>query len=219
MLFRAHTVKGEARRRGVQLLLHSTHLYKNLPAILSDGMLHTPRSLSTLYGSSASRFLHDPRRYEKFTVGLDYLNCALSFPNVELLYRRSKTGWKHEWIHFALDLLLLDHPDTQFCPISAAADFGKHLQQGKAGFQAMYAERVLDAVRRDQPENVPTHPQAEILVRGPLNLDAAQTIIVPDSAVSDEVVRLCEMHERKIRVEVLPQYFVWPVWMIKDEEK
>lgn len=217
MLFAPRTVEVEARRRGVRLLLHSTHLYKNLPYILSDGALHTARELAKLYGSSAGRFLHDPRRYEKFAVGLDYINCTLSFPNCELLYHRSRTDWKCEWVHFSLRLDLLSREDTLFCPVSAAADFGRHVQGGLAGFRAMFEGEVEGHTRSEIPREVPTHPQAEVLVHGPLDLSAVESIIVPDSAVALEIERLCEHHGRAVRVDVLPQYFVWPKWLIKKK--
>ena len=215
MLFAPRTVEVEARRRGVRLLLHSTHLYKNLPHILSSGELLTARTLSKLYGSSAGRFLHDPRRYERFAVGLDYINASLSFPNCELLYHRSRTDWKCEWIHFALRLDLLSRDDTLFCPVSAAADFGRHVQGGLAGFRAMFEAEVEGHARLDLPREVPTHPQAEVLVHGPLDLSAVEAIIVPDVPVALEIERLCEQHGRTIRVDVFPQYFVWPKWLMK----
>jgi hypothetical protein len=217
MLFAPRTVEADARRRGVRLLLHSTHLYKNLPHILSRGELRTARTLAKLYGSSASRFLHDPRRYEKFAVGLDYINCSLSFPNCELLYHRSHTDWKCEWVHFALRLDLLSREDTLFCPVSAAADFGRHVQNGLAGFRAMFDDKVAEHTRSDLPREVPTHPQAEVLIHGPLDLSTVVTIIAPEAAIALEIERLCEQHGRNIRVEVLPQYFVWPKWLIKKK--
>jgi hypothetical protein len=215
MLFAPRTVAAEARRRGVRLLLHSTHLYKNLPYILSGGALHTARELTKLYGSSAGRFLHDPRRYERFAVGLDYVNCSLSFPNCELLYHRSRRDWKCEWIHFVLRLELLNQADTLFCPVSAAADFGRHVQSGLQGFRAMFNDEVEGRTRSKLPRELPTHPQAEILVRGPLDLSAVESIIVPEAAIALEIERLCEQHGRTLHVEVLPQYFVWPKWLIK----
>ncbi|MFZ5433062.1 MAG: DarT ssDNA thymidine ADP-ribosyltransferase family protein [Calditrichota bacterium] len=214
-LFRRLTIADQAQRRGV-ILLHSTHLYKNLPAILQDGELHTVRRLHERYGSEhAARFLHDPRRYEQFAVGLDYLNAALSHPNVELLYHRSKTDWKCDWIHFALDLQLLDRDDTLFCPVSAAAEFGKYVVSGVEGFRALFADSVEDHRRTGLPQSVPTHPQAEVLLRGPLPLNVVQSAIVPTSDVAEEVERLTFRHHRTLRIEILPQLFVWPKWLIK----
>jgi len=215
MLFPARSVLSEARRLGVHRLLHSTHLYKNFPHILSDGALFPVRELVRLYGSSASRFLHDPRRYEKFAVGLDYINCSLSFPNCELLYHRSHADWKCEWIHFCLKLDLLNRVDTLFCPVSAASDFGKHLKEGLDGFRLMFADSVAGHARDGLPREVPTHPQAEILVRGPLDLSLMESVIVPDTDIALEIERLCERHGHPLHVEVLPQFFVWPKWLIK----
>ena len=215
MFFASRTIVGEAKRRRIRQLLHSTHLYKNFPLVLSDGMLHSARELQKRYGSSASRFLHDPRRYEQFTVGLDYINASLSFPNCELLYHRSHTDWKYEWIHLSLRLDLLNRPDTLFCPVSAATNYGKLVQGGREGFAAMFADEVTGHTRSGIPHDVPTHPQAEILIRGPLELSVVKAIIVPDATLALEIERLCERNNHKIPVEVLPQFFVWPKWLVK----
>lgn len=215
MLFLRKTAKSEAKRRGVQRLFHSTHLYKNLPAILSDGAIYTARDLAKHYGSSAGRFLHDPRRYERFAVGLDFVNASLTFPNCELLYKRSRTEWKCEWIHFSLKLDLLNKSDTLFCSVSAATDFGKHLQSGLSGFQGMFADPVDGYSRAILTADIPTHPQAEILIRGSLDLENVESIIVPDLAVAGEIERICDQNNRRIRVEILPQFFVWPKWLAK----
>jgi hypothetical protein len=216
-LFRARTVGAEARRRGVTRLLHSTHLYRNLPSILATGTLHTARSLIEAFGHSrAAHFLHDPNRYEQFAVGLDYINCSLGEPNYELLYRRSKSDWKAEWVHLALDPALLDRNDTLFCPVSAATDRGRFLLAGLNGFQAMFASEVDGWSRRELARSVPTHPQAEVLVRGPLPLAQVEAVLVPNEAVAIEVRRLCEMHGRTLDVRVLPGLFVWPKRLMKE---
>ncbi|MBU1982941.1 DUF4433 domain-containing protein [bacterium] len=214
-LFGKPTIGREIRRRDVTLLLHSTHLYKNLPSILEDGTLHTVRTLRVRHGvEKAVRFLHDPRRYEQFAVGLDYLNASLSFPNTQLLYGRSKTDWKAEWVHLALDLELLDHPDTLFCPVSAAAEFGKYVTRGLDGFRALFADEVHGQMREGLPKNVPTHPQAEVLLRGPLPITSVPAIFVPTADVAREIERLGSRHSLSIRIETTPQLFVWPKWLV-----
>jgi hypothetical protein len=214
-LFGTRSISGEVRRRHITLLLHSTHLYKNLPQILKDGTLDTVRTIRLRYGNAAARFLHDPHRYEKFAVGLDYLNATLTVPNYELLYHRSKGDWKSEWVHLALDVSLLEQDDTRFSPVSAAADCGKNVKSGIEGFRSLFAETIEDVDRTNLPPHTPTHPQAEILLRGPLSLDPVRSIIVADPNVAVEVERLCEQYGRAIRVECLPHFFVWPERLIK----
>jgi len=214
--FSANPIGDELRRRGVSLLLHSTHLYRNLSQVFADGALLTARALKDRYGDDASRFLHDSVRYEKFAVGLDFINASLTLPNVELLYRRSKSEWTADWIHFALDLSLLSRADTLFCPVSAATEMGKHLKGGKDGLRAMFAEKVEQSKREQIPHNAPTHPQAEVLIHGSLPLRHVQKIVVPSENIAGEVMRMMEPRGQTIRVEVLPQLFVWPKWLIKS---
>jgi hypothetical protein len=215
-LFAAKTIETEVKRRKISLLLHSTHLYRNLPQLLQDKSLDTARSLIQRYGRErALQFLHDPKRYEKFAVGLDYINCSLSVPNYELLYHRSKASWQQEWIHLALDCSLLCKEETKFSPLSAAQEQGKHIRSGLAGFQAMFADQVEDCTRAGLDKHLPTHPQAEALVKGPLSLNAIEKILVSDMGVAKEIERLLDMHSLTIKVQVTPQLFVWPERLMK----
>ncbi|MCB9369076.1 MAG: DUF4433 domain-containing protein [Calditrichaeota bacterium] len=209
-LFRKEDVAGDVRRRKVEILLHSTHLTINLPRILEDGYVDTARGLRGRLGEHAERLLHDPRRLEKFAVGLDYINCSLTDPNYELLYARSKSAWQAEWVHFKLSLELLSHPDTMFCPVSAAQDHGQHVTTGLEGFRTMFAEQVDTYSRDGLSKNEPTHPQAEVLINGKLPLELVQEIITPDAQAMNEVQRLLEFYHQKIPVTVEPKFFLWP---------
>lgn len=210
-MFFKPSIEREIKKRGITLLLHSTHLYKNLPHILADGKIHTARELITRYGRErAARLLHDPRRYEQFAVGLDYINASLTIPNVELLYHRSKSEWQSEWVHFALDLSLLNLSDSRFSPVSAAAGRGKFIAPGIEGFRALFVKSVEDYTRQSLSNNEPTHPQAEVLIKGPLDLASVLTIYVPDREVLLEVSRLCDQNRRTISIAVAPHHFVWP---------
>ena len=205
-----------AKQGGITLLLHSTHLYKNLPHILADGRIHTARELIEKHGHEhAARFLHDPHRYEQFAVGLDYINCSLTVPNAELLYHRSKSDWKADWVHLTLDLSRLNHAETLFSPVSAAAEYGKYLQNGRDGFQAMFADVVHDFTRENLPQGEPTHPQAEVLIKGPVLLKDVHAVLVPSRDVGQEVSRLCERHHISLSVEITPHLFAWPARLVK----
>ncbi len=210
------SVRKEARKRKILLLLHSTHLYKNLPQILTDGHLHTARELIETYGAErAAYFLHDFQRYEQFAVGLDYINCALTVPNAELLYHRSKSEWSAEWVHLALDLSLLNREDTLFSPMNAATERGQLIRAGREGFQAMFERTVGEFTRDDLPPNEPTHPQAEVLVKGPLPLSAVQAVYVPTRETLLEVQRLCERHTHVLSLQTAPHLFAWPARLVQ----
>lgn len=209
--FSPRTIRAEVRRRKISLLLHSTHLYRNLPQILTDGFVFTVRDLIRTYGEEkAARFLHDPARYEQFTVGRDYLNGALSVPNYELLYRRSKANWKAEWVHLSLDISCLWEESTRFCAVSAAAERGKHIRSGVEGLSTLFAGQIENSKRSGLPKHIPTHPQAEVLIRGSLPLNKVIRIYTADEAARQEVERLAALHARTIPIEAAPALFVWP---------
>lgn len=208
--FDKQTIPYEVARRGIDLLLHSTHVSINLPQIFEDGFIDTARGLRSRLGAKAERLLHDPRRLEKFAVGLDFINCSISTPNFELLYARSKSAWQTEWVHFVLDTKLLGHPDTLFSPVSAARDYGQHVQSGIVGLQSMFAEQVETWTRTDLQKNEPTHPQAEALVKGSLPLEFVTEILTANGQVANEVERLTAFYHRNVRVKIEPKLFLWP---------
>jgi len=204
------TIRREIRRRRIRLLLHSTHLYKNLPKILEAGQIESAGALRKRHGAdSARRFLHDPVRYERYAVGLDYINCSLTEPNFELLYKRSKTNWKSEWVHLALDLSLLND-ECRFSAVSAAKDRGAHVREGVEGLRGMFAEEVDGRARQSLLRNVPTHPQAEVLIPGPIALSNVKAILVSDIRVAEEVQQIVEQRGRVINVQVDGERFLWP---------
>jgi hypothetical protein len=216
-MFFKPSIPKEIKKRGLALLLHSTHLHKNLPLILTDGRIHTAQELIARYGQErAARLLHDPHRYEQFTVGLNYVNASLTVPNVQLLYHRSQSEWQAEWVHFALDLSLLDLPTTRFSPVSAAAGCGQFIATGLDGFQAMFADSVETYSRHHLPLSEPTHPQAEVLIQGSVDLGLVNAIYVPHRNTLLEVARLCERHLRSIPIHIAPHLFVWPARLAKS---
>lgn len=214
MLFGGSSIAKELKRRKIKLLLHSTHLYTNLPAILKDGCLYSAGSLRQTSPVQAKRFLHDPVRYEKYAVGLDYINCSLSEPNFELLYKRSGSGWEGAWLHLELNTNLLLRDSTLFCAVSAAKDKGAHVQRGIDGFKQMFAEEVDGYIRAAISDDLPTSPQAEVMIAGDLPLSNVLTLHVCNAPVADEVSRLCEQYSSKLPVRISPHLFVWPSRLI-----
>lgn len=204
------TISRELRKRSLRWLLHSTHIAINLPQIFRDGFVDTARGLRTRLGANAERLLHDPRRFEQFAVGLDYINCALTVPNYELLYARSKSAWPVEWVHLALDLKLLEREDTLFSAVSAAQENGRHVQTGVVGLQAMFADHVEKWTRLGLQSSEPTHPQAEVLIKGALPLTDILFVFVSNARTADEVERLAEFSGHKIQTRIEPRLFLWP---------
>ncbi len=208
--FAPDDIARELKRRKIEWLLHSTHVAINLPQIFSDGYIDTARGLRARLGDKAERLLHDPRRLEKFSIGLDYINCSLTVPNFELLYARSGSAWQAEWIHFRLELNLLENSDTLFCLVSAAQDYGQHVTNGLTGLRSMFADRVDTYDRAKLSKSDPTHPQAEVLVKGPLQLSTVTEILVSDGRTAQEVERLAEFYKRDTKVRIEPKLFIWP---------
>ena len=104
--------------------------------------------------------------------------------------------------------------------VSAAPGFKQAYQQfvaaGWNGFQAMFADSVETYSRERLPLSEPTHPQAEVLIHGSVDLASVQAIYVPHRTTLLEVARLCERHARPIPIHIAPHLFVWPARLAKN---
>ena len=113
-------------------------------------------------------------------------------------------------MHLTLDPSLLSNEDTLFSPVSAAKEKGKYVLKGLTGFAAMFKDYVDYENREGLERAMPTHPQAEALIKAPLTLDRVTGILVANEAIAVEITRLCEQNSALIPVLPAPHLFVWP---------
>ena len=95
----------------------------------------------------------------------------------------NKKYWSDKYIILLLDAksILVNTYDKYFVYINAATNFAiKHLQSDKLKnvdyFMAMFNDKVSDtrfvySRNEDIPSYIPTNPQAEILLKGPVQVD------------------------------------------------
>jgi hypothetical protein len=137
----------------------------------------------------------DKIRYDGFT---DHICCSIEYPNAWYLAKASEhEELFRDWvILFVTPRLLLD-PETRFCARNAAAARGKMTGQGKAGFEAMYADSVEGAYGKIRYRDAghlaccPTDEQAEVLIRSKIPLaDLMGVAVKNEEQARNEMVRL-----------------------------
>jgi hypothetical protein len=170
-------VSDAARELGVTRLCHFAP-FKNVHHILASGAILSSARVKQEY----------PERYNPTDeLRLDKLEthvCAtVEYPNVWYLEKVEANN--DVWIDSIVFLIapdVLDHTGAAFCVRNAASR--APVTEGRAGFDAMYAQQVqgkgLWTRERGHPRWLPTDLQAEVLIPGAVPLSAVLGAVVKD---------------------------------------
>jgi hypothetical protein len=162
-------LRDEARRRGVQSLLHFTP-FQNASSILEHGLL----SRQDLEDDFADGCGTDDRRLD------GYPECiCLSIEDINhSMFRAKRRDYRH-WVVLAVDASVIWENDCRFCWRSAAS--GEIIRTtsfigGPWAFRRMFeayeTARSRPNTEREKyqiPDNLPTDPGAEVQVYGRIN--------------------------------------------------
>lgn len=118
--------------------------------------------------------------------------CTIEYPNTYYLENVTQREKLFDgWIILFIDVRYLSRPGTMFCEKNAAAGCGSFIKEGIEGFQAMFP-----LVARGYPRKAmhlacsPTDLQAEVLIPGPVPLNAITGMAMKsDRQVETELVR------------------------------
>lgn len=129
-----------------------------------------------------SNLVNDPLRADGHQA---FVCCSVTYPNVFLLNKFAEN--LNDWCVLLLAPELLKEPSIRFCPVNAASEWGRFVQEGPTGFEALYEVEVVSGSRRfkrtsSQPKSVPTDNQAEVLVHGSVPLALVFEIVLPSNA-------------------------------------
>ncbi|MCX7835815.1 MAG: DUF4433 domain-containing protein [bacterium] len=188
-------------------LYHFTHLRINLSSILKDRSILSFQRLTEQYGyEKAITFMHDLKRYDFYTSGKKYVNCVIGRAPANYLYRLSGKNWKNEWIAFEIDTKLL-HWKTFIIAPSGAASLDAtcihvHPENWKKDIQVCFQKTIQNIERpvvefdyakeRKFPNDVPTHPNCELLIPNEIESTYWKKVITYDYAVRQTVRILFE---------------------------
>lgn len=152
--------------RGITRLCHFTPA-RNL-AHIAAGRVGV---LSTASLEADERAAYNQTDLQRFDGKKTHICCSIQFPNAWYFEKaRGDERLFNDWVVLLISPHYLAEQETLFCPRNAAAELGRHIVSGPAGFASMFAPAVLgarDQVRKRGPQhrsNCPTDEQAEILI-------------------------------------------------------
>jgi ssDNA thymidine ADP-ribosyltransferase, DarT len=155
---------------------------RNLPHIFRDGELRATKDLV-----EDVRAVYMPTDLARLDGHREKICCTIEYPNAYYWNKAKAAGEARLFPHWAVLLIDPDvalQPETLFCTGNAARNYGAGARSGTAGFQAAYAPAVEGSGGRTFTRGTshliqsPTDMQAEVLVPGPISLDALQGIVV-----------------------------------------
>jgi len=156
------SIKDRVVARGIKFLFHFTNI-ENLDSILLNGLM--PRQ--TLEEAATDAHTNDILRLD----GCMEASCvSIGFPNYKMFYKYRCENIQNEWTVLAINPMVLWTKDCAFCSANAASAAVTSIplaeRKQKKAFESMFAE-IPDKPTRNEmniPPNLPTDPQAEVLV-------------------------------------------------------
>lgn len=208
--------------RGIEEVLHFT-TNKGLVGMLAAGAV-LPRK--RLPEEKYLEFVYSPNANSRKDVAwLDYVNLSISRINVEFFDISSSRWHAHEdlwWCILSFRSEILSHEDVYLCTTNNFYS-GVVRESGAGGFEALFAERVVQFVDWSGREvraiarptelepRFPTCIQAEALYPGELSLKFLQRIYVARPRHQDIAYAQCKLFESNhTPVEVKPEMFTEP---------
>lgn len=184
---RETAIKNLIYDREITELVHFTHI-DNLVSILQRG-LHSRLDLAQFCDLTEVR-INDFARWDGYKGGI---SVSISFPNYKLFYK-----WNHsdprKWIVLSIKPEILWMNRCLFFPTNAASSQNKTVPNPKRGsveaLNSLFQDFIMGENRIHRsllniPDNMPTNPQAEVLVLNPIYPENIKSLHFFDKQVAN----------------------------------
>ena len=187
-------IRKRIQSRGISRLVHFTRV-SSLQGIVRDGRILCIQELPREIRGSVR---NDPKRLDD---QLDYICCSVEYPNIRLLDRFREKQPDQHWVLLSLKPDILAVRTTKFSPVNAASQRGGLVGDGIDGFESMFSSPVREwihggwrtVIRRKQHlPNLPTHPQAEVLVKGQIPISNVIEVVIDSDTAFHRVHHLVD---------------------------
>lgn len=203
-------IQQECITRGITRLCHFTQS-RNLAHIFDD-----PYGLCSTRTLQAHDMPHNPTDPNRYDGRDDLVCCSIDYPNTYYFYNvRNKEPLFKDWVVLLIEHSYLWHPETCFCPRNAAADFGRHIDQGLDAFRRLFVPSVTGSGGRvfqrghNHLISSPTDIQAEVLLKDPVPLESIIGIVVKSEKQAQREV--CRLNLQGISIDkpiyIAPDFF------------
>ncbi len=143
----------------------------------------------------------------------DHICCSIQYPNAWYFKKaRLDEEMFPDWVVLLIDPRYLWQSGTKFCPRNAAAEHGRLVRAGVAGFDAMFDEMVegFQTYRRGpgHPSFLPTDEQAEVLIPDRVGRSDIKGFVVRDEAQAGREASRLELLGLTVpRIVIAPEFY------------
>ena len=203
-------IQARAQQQGITRLCHFTPS-RNLAHIASD----TRGILATRHLEDDEAAILNPTDKVRLDGYRDHVCCSIQYPNAWYFRKaRADETLFLDWVVLLIDPRHLWREDTKFCPRNAAAEYGRGVRGGVAGFDSLFAGRVEGSRSRvyrrgpGHPDFLPTDEQAEVLIRDRVGRsDVAGVAVRDESQAAREQSRLALAGVTAPRIVIVREFF------------
>ena len=139
--------------------------------------------------------------------------CSIQYPDA-WYFRRARAQEKlfPDWVVLLIDARYLWQRGTRFCPRNAAAEHGRLVRDGIAGFDALFDDMVegFQTYRREprHPDFLPTDEQAEVLIPDRIGRSDISGVGVRDGTQAAREASRLELTGLTVpRIVIAPEFF------------
>lgn len=145
--------------------------------------------------------MHDLKRYDFLSNGKNYVNCAIGRAPANYLYRISGKNWRNEWVAIEIDTKIFNWLECIVAPLGAASYQSNLIPSKPDQWKISVSEcfkPIVGAIKRPKyennfdkrqqfPDDVPTHPNCEILIPNEIPFIHWKNLVTFDYAVRQTV--------------------------------
>ena len=201
-------IQARATQRCITRLCHFTPS-RNLAHIASDSR----GILSSQYLQKDESTILNPTDKTRLDGYPDHVCCSIQYPN-GWYFRKARVREKlfPDWVVLLVDARYLWQCGTKFCPQNAAAEHGRLVRDGIAGFDALFDDVVegFRTYRRGprHPDFLPTDEQAEVLIPDRIGRSDVSGVVVRDGTQAARETSRLELAGLTVpRIVVAPEFF------------
>ena len=205
--------------RGVTRLCHFTKFQSLTHIISSADGIQASNSIR-----QDTKNVTDTARYDG---ELDYICCSVQYPNSWFLQKAMQNNPDRvfkDWVVLYIDLNILKHRNTKFCPCNASKASGAYINNDMDQVESIFSHAVSTFAYPRSANMLsccPTDGQAEILIKDDIPRDYIKGIAAGDEDVAKRIYGMLKMYGlESIPIYIAPDVLT-PSWsnMIKRGQR
>lgn len=179
--------------RKINCICHFTTV-ENLEGIIKEGGILSNIQLRKKISDSFTYTQIDSDRIDGYQ---DHICCSINSYNSKYHYHARNRCKTQCWVLLAIKPDYLYKQNTVFCRVNAATGRGSYVQGGFDSLKSMFDPNVVGLSMNDgttytrqyKSDNVPTHPQAEVLIHESISIEDILLVWINEDTNNEHLVR------------------------------